>query len=57
LPAGYVNVGVTAVATPSWLQNHDYGMSLVQAAKYWKSKHLHPAHVYTNEDIERLNGH
>lgn len=57
LPQGYVNVGVSAVATSSWLQRHDYGMSVAQAARYWKAQHLHANHVYTNADIERLNGY
>jgi hypothetical protein len=57
LPEGYINVGVSAVATPAWLNEHDYGMSVAQAAQYWKAQHLHATHVYTNEDVGRLNGH
>ena len=56
LPADYIDVGVSDVATPAWLNEHDYGMSLVQVARYWKEQHLRATHVYTNEDIERLNG-
>jgi hypothetical protein len=57
LPQGYINLGVTAIATPIWLHDHEYGMSLAQVAQYWKAQHLHATHVYTNADIERLNGH
>jgi hypothetical protein len=57
LPPDYIEVGVSDIATPSWLDEHGYGMSLAQLAHYWKAQHLHATHVYTNEDIERLNGH
>lgn len=57
LPAGYVNLGVTAMATPTWVRRHDSGMSVAQVARYWKSQHLQAKHVYTNADIEHLNGH
>jgi hypothetical protein len=56
LPPDYIDVGVSAVATPGWLNEHDYGMSLVEAARYWKAQHLHATHVYTNQDIDRLDG-
>lgn len=56
LPSGYVDVGVSTFATPNWLNGHDYGMSVAQAAQYWKAKRLHAARVYTNKDIERMNG-
>jgi hypothetical protein len=57
LPEAYVNLGVSAIATPTWLHDHDCGMSLAQVARYWKAQHLQATHVYTNADIERLNGH
>lgn len=56
LTAGHVDTGVSAIATPSWLLEHDNGMPLAQAARYWKAQHLHAAHVYTNKEIDRLNG-
>lgn len=57
LPEGYMNVGVSAIASPTWLHDHDYGMSVAQVARYWKAQRLHATHVYTNADIERLNGY
>lgn len=57
LPDGYVNLGVTAMASPTWLHEHDYGMSVAKTARYWKGKQVHATHLYTNADIERLNGH
>lgn len=56
LPADFVDVGVSAIAAPSWLNSHDDGMPLAQAARYWKAQHLHATHVYTNKDIERMSG-
>ncbi len=56
LPQNYIDLGVSAIATSTWMNEHDYGMSLAQVAHYWKAHHLHAAHVYTNQDIERLNG-
>jgi hypothetical protein len=56
LPENYVDTGVTAFATPTWLHQHDSGMSLAQAARYWKEHKPHATHVYTNQDIERLQG-
>lgn len=56
LPPGYVDTGVDAIATPSWLHDRDYGMSPAQAARYWKAQHLHATHVYTNKDIDRISG-
>ena len=56
LPPDYFNTGVAAIATPGWLREHDSGMTLAQAARYWKAHKLHATRVYTNQDIERLKG-
>jgi hypothetical protein len=56
LPADFVNVGVTAMATPGWMRDRDYGMSLAQAARYWKAHAAHARRTYTNDDIERMRG-
>jgi hypothetical protein len=56
LPEGYIDTGVGAIASSGWLHEHDYGMTLAQAARYWKEHKLHATHVYTNQDIERLQG-
>jgi len=56
LPQDYMDTGVSAIATPGWMHDHDYGMTLAQAARYWQQHKLHATHVYTNQDIERLQG-
>ena len=56
LPPDYFNTGVGGIATRGWLREHDSGMTLAQAARYWKAHKLHATHVYTNQDIERLKG-
>jgi hypothetical protein len=54
LPEDYVDTGVSAFATPGWMHDHDYGMTLAQASRYWREHKLHATHIYTNQDIERL---
>jgi hypothetical protein len=54
LPQDYFDTGVSAFATPSWMHDHAYGISLAQAARYWREHAVHATHVYTNDDIERL---
>jgi hypothetical protein len=56
LPQDYVDTGVTAIATAGWLENHDAGMSLAEAAHYWREHSLPIARMYTNQDIERIQG-
>jgi hypothetical protein len=54
LPPDYVDTGVSAVATPGWMRDRNYGMTLVQAARYWREHKLRATRVYTNRDIERV---
>jgi hypothetical protein len=54
LPQDYVDTGVSAIATPGWMHDRDYGMTLVQAARYWREHKPHATHTYTNQDIQRL---
>jgi hypothetical protein len=56
LPQDYIDTGVSAIATPGWMHDHYYGMTLAQAARYWREHKLHASRVYTNQDIERLQG-
>lgn len=54
LPPGYFDTGVQGLATDESLHSEGYGVSVAQAASYWK-QHKRPAtHVYTNEDLQRL---
>jgi hypothetical protein len=55
-PAGYIDTGVSALTTINALNAEDYGESVAQAARYWRKHELHAAHVYTNQDLEHLNG-
>jgi hypothetical protein len=54
--SGIFNVGVTAIADPSWLQEQGYGVSLAEAAAYWRSHRPQVVRTYTNADVERLQG-
>jgi hypothetical protein len=54
LPQGFFDVGVWALTSDQALHQQGYGMTLVQAARYWKKHKLHAAHVYTNEDLKHL---
>lgn len=56
LPAGFLDVGVTAVVTDQTLREQGYGISLGEVAAYWKAHASKPAHTYTNRDVERVPG-
>jgi hypothetical protein len=49
-----VETCVWEVATPEALREHGYGMSLAEAAAYWKAHPPHAIHVYGNTDIDNL---
>lgn len=56
LPASILDTGVEEVATAEALRNRGYGVPLAEAALRVKA-HSRPAgHVYTNADIDRLQG-
>lgn len=55
-PASIINVGVAQVIDPQSLRENGYGMSLAEAAAFWKTHRARVAHVYTNVDITRLHG-
>ena len=53
LPASMFDAGVTGTATPQSLLHRGYGLSLGEAAAYWKA-HKKPApRVFTNRDLQR----
>jgi hypothetical protein len=54
LPPGFFDAGVTAMTTDRILREEGYGMTVAEAARYWKAHKTPVAHVYTNKDIERL---
>ena len=56
LPAGFINVGVAEMVDPQSLRENGNGMSLAQAAAFWRAHRTSVVHVYTNADIARLHG-
>jgi hypothetical protein len=55
LPASITGVGYTVIAGPQALRELGYGISVGEAAAYWKAHKPRVDHVYTNADIERLH--
>ncbi len=55
LPASIADVGYTVIADPETLRELGYGVSVGEAASYWKAHKPRASHVYTNADIERLH--
>jgi hypothetical protein len=56
LPAGFIDVGVTAIVDAQSLRGEGYGISLAEAAAYWKAHGGHASHTFTNKDVERSPG-
>ena len=53
-PASIMNVGVMEITDLQSLRLRGYGVTLPEAASYWKTHKRSASHVYTNSDIERL---
>ncbi|HUO17666.1 MAG TPA: hypothetical protein VMX38_21975 [Verrucomicrobiae bacterium] len=49
------NVGVRAIVNPKILREEGYGVSLAQAAAYWKAHKASNVRVFTNADIARFH--
>jgi hypothetical protein len=54
-PASLNETGFVTVPTVQFLREHGYGETLAQAAAYRRLHRHAAAHVYTNEDLERLH--
>lgn len=54
LASSLTNGGDTATTGAQTLQEHGYGVSVVEAASFWRTHTLHATRVITNRDIERL---
>lgn len=54
LPASITNVGVMEVTDAQSLRQRGFGVTLPEAASYWKTHKRSASRVYTNRDIERL---
>jgi hypothetical protein len=53
-PASITNVGVMEITDLQSLRLRGFGVTLPEAASYWKTHKRSTSHVYTNSDIERL---
>jgi hypothetical protein len=56
LPSSILEVGVASLTTDQSLREQGVGVTLAEAASYWKTHRPHGAHVYTNSDLQRLHG-
>jgi hypothetical protein len=54
LPAGFVDVGVSAIVTAEWFEEHQRNSNVAEASRYWKTHTNRATHLYTNADIDRL---
>src|SRR5216684_2494924 len=57
LPISFVETGVVELTDMQSLRLRGYGVTLPEAAAYWKAHHVSPPRVYTNADTERLRTH
>jgi len=51
-----LDVGVAEITDPQSLASRGFGMTLAEAAAFWKARRTHTPHVYTNDDLARLHG-
>jgi hypothetical protein len=54
LPISFVEAGVVEITDMQSLRLRGYGVTLPEAAAYWKAHHVSSPRVYTNADTERL---
>lgn len=55
LPASLFDSGVSGVTDIQTLQLRGYGVTLGEAAKYWKTHKVPARHIFSNKDITRLH--
>jgi hypothetical protein len=55
-PPSLFDAGVTGFFNSQSVRDRDIGVSLAQAAAYWKAHKTLVSRLYTNADIERLHG-
>ena len=53
LPASILNTGVTGEINHQWLLQRGYGVSLAEAAAYWKTHKPSAPRVFTNQNLKR----
>jgi len=54
LPAGFLDLGVSAIVTDEWLREFQRNSSVAEASRYWKTNTNRATRLYTNADIDRL---
>jgi len=57
LPGGFFESGGVQVTDMQSLRLRGYGVTLPEAAAYWKNQHVTTPRLYTNADTERLRPH
>jgi hypothetical protein len=57
LPISFSESGVVEITDMQSLRLRGYGVTLPEAAAYWKAQHVSLPRVYTNADTERLRPH
>jgi hypothetical protein len=55
LPAGLFASGVSGITDVQTLQMRGYGITLGEAAKYWKAHKVPARRIFSNKDITRLH--
>jgi hypothetical protein len=56
LPSGFVDLGVSQIVSERQLHRQGIGISLAQDARYWRAHRPAIVRLYTNADIEKLQG-
>ena len=54
LPVNLIESGVVEITDMQSLRLRGYGVTLPEAAAYWKAHHVPQSRVYTNADTERM---
>jgi hypothetical protein len=56
LPGSIFDTGVTAMVNSQTLRQAGYGLSVAEAAAFWKAHKVPASHIYTNADVAHLHG-
>lgn len=56
LPSGFIDLGVSRILTERELHQQGSGFSLAQDARYWRVHRAAIVPLYTNADIQKLQG-
>lgn len=56
LPAGFIDLGVSQILSERQLHQQGIGVSLAQDARYWRAHRAGIVRLYTNDDIQKIQG-